>query len=109
MQGGRADCLGGPGGWVALGALDVLPGQEVGNAEHVIRGAAGEWAHDPIAALETLYHWLDHDRAQLAEYAARAGRLGHPQAAYAVANRVWAAADLNLHTRNVHQSGSEHS
>jgi 1,2-diacylglycerol 3-beta-galactosyltransferase len=72
--------------------IDVLPGQEAGNAEYVIEGGAGERVEDPVCALEVLYHWLDRDGAQLAKRAENARRLGCPRAAYAVAERVWAAA-----------------
>jgi UDP-N-acetylglucosamine:LPS N-acetylglucosamine transferase len=71
--------------------IDVLPGQEAGNADYVIEGGAGELAPDPASALETIYHWLDRDGALLAERAQNARRLGHPRAAYEIAERVWAA------------------
>ena len=73
--------------------IDVLPGQEAGNAEYVIRGGAGEQVENPLEALETLYHWLDQGGARLAERAENARRLGRPLAAYEVAERVWAAAE----------------
>jgi 1,2-diacylglycerol 3-beta-galactosyltransferase len=73
--------------------IDVLPGQEAGNAEYVIRGGAGKHAEDPLDALETLYHWLEHGGARLAKYAVNARRLGRPLAAYEVAEHVWAAAE----------------
>jgi 1,2-diacylglycerol 3-beta-galactosyltransferase len=73
--------------------IDVLPGQEAGNADYVVRGGAGELADDPVAALEILYHWFGKDAALLAERAERARRLGRPRAAYEVAAHAWAAAE----------------
>jgi UDP-N-acetylglucosamine:LPS N-acetylglucosamine transferase len=72
--------------------VDVLPGQEVGNAEHVVDGGAGVWAKEPAAALEALFHWLDHDRAELKSRATAAQALGRPNAAFEIAQRAWEAA-----------------
>ena len=73
--------------------IDVLPGQETGNAEYVVEGGAGEQVEDPLDALETLYHWLDQGGARLGERAENARRLGRPFAAFQVAERAWAAAE----------------
>jgi len=73
--------------------VDVLPGQETGNADYVIESGAGELAENPIAALETIYHWLACDGTLLAERAQNARRLGRPRAAYEIAERAWAAAE----------------
>lgn len=72
--------------------VDALPGQEVGNAEHVVSGGAGVHAREPATALETVYHWLAHDRAALRERTAAAAALGRPRAAFDVADRAWQAA-----------------
>lgn len=69
--------------------IDVLPGQETGNAEYVIENGAGEWAREPTAALEIVYHWLENDRALLLERSKKAARIGHPQAAYEAADLLW--------------------
>jgi UDP-N-acetylglucosamine:LPS N-acetylglucosamine transferase len=76
--------------------IDVLPGQEAGNAGYVIEGGAGELAPDPVSALKTLYHWLDREGTLLAERARNARRLGRPRAAYEIAERVWAAEERGL-------------
>ena len=73
--------------------VDVLPGQEAGNAWYVVEGGAGELVESPLAGLEVLYHWLDRDGALLAERAENARRLGRPRAAYDVAERTWSAAE----------------
>jgi 1,2-diacylglycerol 3-beta-galactosyltransferase len=72
--------------------INVIEGQETGNAKHVIEGKAGDLAQDPVTALEVMYHWLDQDGTLLAERARNARRLGHPRAAYDVAEKAWAAA-----------------
>jgi UDP-N-acetylglucosamine:LPS N-acetylglucosamine transferase len=73
--------------------VDVLPGQEEGNAEYVIQGGAGERVTDPVDALVTVYHWLDRQGALLEQAAQNARRLGRPRAAYEIADRVWEAAE----------------
>jgi 1,2-diacylglycerol 3-beta-galactosyltransferase len=71
--------------------VDVLPGQETGNAHHVVAGDAGVLAQDPIEVLETMCHWLEKDRRLYCQQAQNARRLGHPRAAYDVADLAWAA------------------
>jgi 1,2-diacylglycerol 3-beta-galactosyltransferase len=72
--------------------VDVLPGQEVGNAEYVIAGDAGVVIDDPLDALETLCHWFEHDAELLGEKAANARRLGRPRAAAEIADHIWTLA-----------------
>jgi 1,2-diacylglycerol 3-beta-galactosyltransferase len=76
--------------------IDVLPGQEAGNADYVVEGGAGELAPDPVSALETIYHWLDGEGMLLADRARNAQRLGRPRAAYEIAERVWVLAERGL-------------
>jgi 1,2-diacylglycerol 3-beta-galactosyltransferase len=72
--------------------VDVTPGQEEGNAQYVIRNNAGVLAKNPIHALETLCHWLEHDNTQLQQYADASLNLGRPQAAYEIAELTIQAA-----------------
>jgi 1,2-diacylglycerol 3-beta-galactosyltransferase len=72
--------------------VDVIPGQETGNANHVVSGDAGVLARDPIEVLETVCHWLEKDRRLYRQQAQNARKLGHPQAAYDVADLAWAVA-----------------
>lgn len=72
--------------------VDVIPGQETGNAEHVISGDAGVRANDPLDVLETMCHWLEKDCQRYREQAQNARRLGRPYAAYEAADLIWAAA-----------------
>ncbi len=69
--------------------IDVIPGQEVGNAEYVVEHGAGELAESPLAVLETVYHWLENDGELLAERAENARRLGRPRAAFEIAQYAW--------------------
>lgn len=97
-----ADCiLGKAGGLTVSEALacglplilvDVIPGQETGNANHVVSGNAGVQVSDPIEGLEAICHWLEKDRRLYSQQALNARRLGHPRAAYDVADLAWAAA-----------------
>jgi 1,2-diacylglycerol 3-beta-galactosyltransferase len=72
--------------------VDVLPGQEEGNAAYVIQGGAGEQGSDSLRALEVLYHWLEDGGALLRQRARNASLLGRPYAAYEVADLAWLAA-----------------
>lgn len=72
--------------------VEAIPGQETGNAAHVIKGGAGVLAQDPVEALIEVCHWLDRDGAGLKERAANAKRLGAPNAAYRIADLAWEAA-----------------
>jgi 1,2-diacylglycerol 3-beta-galactosyltransferase len=82
--------------------VDVLPGQEEGNAAFVVEGGAGELAPDPIDALEVMCHWPDKDGALLTERARNARALGRPRAAYDVAEQAWQAAQRGPHSRSGH-------
>lgn len=72
--------------------IDVIPGQETGNATYVVENGAGDLATEPLEVLETLAHWTMNGAQVLNERAANARRLGRPQAAYEVADLVWQAA-----------------
>jgi UDP-N-acetylglucosamine:LPS N-acetylglucosamine transferase len=74
-----------------------LPGQEEGNADYVIQHGAGEFAHNPLEALELVHHWLMQDRAGLAKRAEQARQLGRPRAAYEVAAFAWQMAQQKTH------------
>ena len=72
--------------------VDVIPGQETGNANYVVSGNAGELAKDPIEVLEAMCHWLEKGRALCAQQSQNARQLGRPRAAFDVAELIWAAA-----------------
>jgi 1,2-diacylglycerol 3-beta-galactosyltransferase len=81
--------------------VDLIEGQETGNADFVVNGGAGDFANNPVEALEILFHWFDKDRQLLAERARNARRLGHPCAAYEAADLIWGVA-LSGSPRKVH-------
>lgn len=72
--------------------VDMLPGQEEGNAAYVIEGGAGELARGPIEALEILCHWLERGGELLRRRAEHARAMGRPHAAYEVADLAWQSA-----------------
>jgi 1,2-diacylglycerol 3-beta-galactosyltransferase len=95
-----ADCvLGKAGGLTVSGGfwrvdcplilVDVIPGQETGNANYVVSGDAGVLASDPTDVLEAMAHWLEKDRLHYQEQAQNARQLGRPRAAYETAELTW--------------------
>jgi len=69
--------------------IDVIPGQETGNAEYVVSGNAGVLAQSPIEVLETMCHWLEKDGLLYRRQAEQARLLGRPRAAYDAAELIW--------------------
>ncbi len=74
--------------------IDVIPGQETGNAEYVTQNGAGDLAQTPMEALEILAHWFMDGGAGLAQRANNACQLGKPNSAIAAAKLVWQAAAI---------------
>src|SRR5512138_508320 len=62
--------------------VDIIPGQETGNADYVVAGNAGVLANNPMDVLEAMCHWLEKDRLHYQEQANNARQLGRPRAAY---------------------------
>ncbi|TLN11538.1 hypothetical protein FDZ74_10500 [bacterium] len=72
--------------------VDVIPGQEEGNRDFVLKNGAGDMVESPIQMLETLAHWTANDCKLLHERARNARRLGRPNSAFDVAELVWRSA-----------------
>jgi len=72
--------------------VDVIPGQETGNADYVISSGAGDLAFTEMQLLETLAHWVADDRRLLEIRSANARRAGRPEAALDAAKIVWEGA-----------------
>jgi 1,2-diacylglycerol 3-beta-galactosyltransferase len=72
--------------------VDVIPGQETGNADYVVSGNAGMLARNPTEVLEAMCHWLDKDSRYYQQQALNALRLGRPHAAFDTAELVWSLA-----------------
>lgn len=75
--------------------IDVIEGQETGNAEFVVDNGAGEVARMPLDMLETLYHWLSNEGRLLQTRANNARRVGRPQAADEIAELAWSLAAVD--------------
>lgn len=74
--------------------INVIPGQETGNMEYVVRNGAGILANDPMSVLESLAHFTSIGMKSLEEAAAAAKKLGCPQAAYEAADIIWQTAQI---------------
>jgi len=68
--------------------MDVLPGQETGNAEYVITNGAGEMAETSQQLLEITAHWLQNDRQIWKLRQRKARSVGRADAGYTVADEV---------------------
>jgi 1,2-diacylglycerol 3-beta-galactosyltransferase len=62
--------------------VDVIEGQETGNADYVVENGAGERAEHPREVVEIMSNWLANGGEGLAQAAANARELGRPRAAY---------------------------
>ncbi|MEX2030718.1 MAG: glycosyltransferase [Anaerolineales bacterium] len=69
--------------------VDVIPGQETGNAEYVLGEGAADRARDPGEVLDVMERWLADDMAVYQTRAANARRIGRPTAAHDVAEYVF--------------------
>jgi 1,2-diacylglycerol 3-beta-galactosyltransferase len=76
--------------------IDVIEGQETGNAEFVTEHGAGEVVKEPIEFLEAVHHWLGGDQHVLAERAENARKAGKPRAAYEAAQLTWELASTTV-------------
>lgn len=70
--------------------VEYIAGQESGNVEYVVENGAGDLAESPLEILEVVSHWLQNDAALLKTRAENACKLGKAQAAYTIAELVWA-------------------
>lgn len=66
--------------------IDIIPGQETGNAQYVTGLGAADLAESPIAVLETIDHLLINDQLILKQRAANAAKHGQPRSAYKIAD-----------------------
>jgi 1,2-diacylglycerol 3-beta-galactosyltransferase len=72
--------------------IDVIPGQEEGNRDYVLKNGAGVLAETPMQTLETLSHWMAEDGLALKEASQNAKRVGRPNSARDTAELIWQAA-----------------
>ncbi len=59
--------------------IDIIPGQETGNAEYVVSHGAGEISLEPLEVLQTLSHWFQDDLKLLKEQSENARAIGKPE------------------------------
>jgi len=69
--------------------IDVIPGQETGNAQYVVENGAGDLAETTLQVLEVFAHLLRGDGELLKQRAEAACGLGRSMAAYDVADILW--------------------
>jgi 1,2-diacylglycerol 3-beta-galactosyltransferase len=72
--------------------IDVIPGQETGNAEYVRAYGAGDLSESPIQLLELLSDWMRDDGKLYKKKAANARSISLPNSAYTIADILWKAA-----------------
>lgn len=85
--------------------IEVIPGQETGNAEFVSTFEAGEVAETPVEILQTLYHLFKDDGSLLKTWSSNACRLGQDQSAFVVADILLKALTGRASTNNrVHRN-----
>jgi 1,2-diacylglycerol 3-beta-galactosyltransferase len=72
--------------------IEVIPGQETGNAEYVSSYGAADIAQSPIEVLESLDNLMRNDHSLLDKRVENAVQLGKPHSAFDVANILWNAA-----------------
>jgi 1,2-diacylglycerol 3-beta-galactosyltransferase len=69
--------------------FDVIPGQETGNADYVIKNDAGTLIETQMQLLETLAHLTSNHGELWKSQADNARRLGIPDSAYKTADLIW--------------------
>jgi 1,2-diacylglycerol 3-beta-galactosyltransferase len=72
--------------------IDVIPGQEEGNRDFVLKYGAGVMVENPMQTIETLSHWLADDGRVLKEYAKSACSVGRSNSAFDAVDLIWQAA-----------------
>ncbi len=82
--------------------IDMIPGQETGNADYVVQNGAGDLVRDPVEVLTAMAHWLHDGGLLFRTRMENARRLGRPNAAYDVADAVMLAAQTAV-TRSAPQ------
>lgn len=81
--------------------INVIPGQESGNAEFVISNGAGEMAENSSQLLEVVAHWLDNDRLIWKQRRDCSINHGKPDAAFQIADEVYQLSQLEIPPRKV--------
>ncbi len=72
--------------------IEVIPGQETGNAEYATAYGTADIAQTPVEVLETLNHLMRNDQALLKKRSKNAQQIGKPRSAFDTADILWKAA-----------------
>lgn len=84
--------------------INVLPGQETGNAQFVVDNGAGALTDTPIKLLEALRHlWLN-DFQLLRQWSDQAAKVGKPNAAADIADILFQAAQRDINENDDRRS-----
>lgn len=81
--------------------INVIPGQESGNAEYVISNGAGELAENSIQLLEITAHWLENQRQVWRQRKTCSMVLGRPDSALKIADEIFQISQLDIPPRKV--------
>lgn len=81
--------------------VNVLPGQESGNAEFVVSSGAGEMAGDSSSLLEVIAHWLANDRLVWEQRKACSMEHGKADAAFKIADEIMQLSQVEIQFRSV--------
>jgi len=76
--------------------IEVIPGQETGNAEYATAYGTADIAQTPVEVLETLNHLMRNDQALLKQRSKNAQLIGKPRSAFDSAEILWKAAQGEL-------------
>lgn len=79
--------------------IEVIPGQETGNAEFVTAYGTADIAQSPIEVMETLRHLMKDDQSLLKKRAANAALMGRPRSAFETAEILWKAMEIKPRTK----------
>ncbi len=76
--------------------MQVIPGQETGNAQLLVEEGAADMTLQPLELLKGMAHWFADDGRLYRQRKANAQRLGRPQAAYDAADLIWNLAETGV-------------
>ena len=79
--------------------INVLPGQESGNAEYVISNGSGEMAESSSQLLEIIAHWLENDRLVWNQRRVCSVNHGKPESAFTIADEIYQLSQIEIQPR----------
>jgi 1,2-diacylglycerol 3-beta-galactosyltransferase len=86
--------------------MQVIPGQETGNAQLVVHEGAGDRTPEPINLAEGMARWLADNGRLYQVRASNARRIGRPRAAFDAADLLWQLAGQEAYPSSSRLSGS---